>query len=291
VDGYNLAQIMKRAPTTVSVSPSASSVNIGASVTFTATVTPSTATGTVSFYNNGSSTALGSGTLSGGTATYATSSLPLGSNSVIASYGGDTSNRVSTSVSPAVVNATTSFTLAAQPAVTTLSVTQGQISGALNLQIASSTGFVVTSGSSSQTLLPLSYTCTGLPSESTCNFSPTNTTSATSVSLTITTTAPTGRLRRPFDQGPSVFYAVLFPGLLGIVATIGMRKRSLSALRMLVLIALLTLSALWMTSCGGSSSSNKNPGTPTGNYPITVNATTTTTPPIQSSYKFTLSVQ
>src|SRR5215471_13002278 len=152
VDGYNLAQIMKRAPTTVSVSPSATSVNLGASVTFTATVTPSTATGTVSFYNNGSSTALGSGTLSGGTATYATSSLPLGSNSVIASYGGDTSNRVSTSVSPAVVNATTSFTLAAQPAVTTLSVTQGQISGALNLQITSSTGFVVTSGSSSQTL-------------------------------------------------------------------------------------------------------------------------------------------
>jgi len=70
-----------------------------------------------------------------------------------------------------------------------------------------------------------------------------------------------------------------------------MRKRSLSALRMLVLIALLTLSALWMTSCGGSSSSNKNPGTPTGNYPITVNATTGGASPIASSFKFTLSVQ
>jgi subtilase family serine protease len=291
VDGYNLAQIMKRAPTTVSVSPSATSVNLGASVTFTATVTPSTATGTVNFYNNGSSTPLGSGTLSGGTATYATSSLPLGSNNVTAFYDGDTSNRVSTSVSPAVVNATTSFTLAAQPAVTTLSVTQGQISGALNLQITSSTGFVVTNGSSSQTLLPLSYTCSGLPSEATCNFSPSSTSSATSVSLTIATTAPTGKLQRPFDKRPSIFYAVLFPGLLGIVATIGTGKRSLSAIRMLVLIALLGMSAMWMTSCGGSSSSNKNPGTPIGNYPITVNATTGGASPIQSLYKFTLSVQ
>ena len=111
------------------------------------------------------------------------------------------------------------------------------------------------------------------------------------MSMTIATTAPTGRLERPLDKGPSIFYAVLFPGLLGIVATIGTRKRSLSAMRMLALIALLGVSALWMASCGGSSSSNKNPGTPTGSYPITVNATTGGASPIQSSYKFTLSVQ
>jgi hypothetical protein len=109
--------------------------------------------------------------------------------------------------------------------------------------------------------------------------------------MTITTTAPTGKLQRPFDKEPGIFYAVLFPGLLGIVATIGARKRSLSAVRMLVLIVLLSVSALWMASCGGSSSSNSNPGTPAGSYPITVNATTSGTSPIQNSFKFKLSVQ
>jgi L-cystine uptake protein TcyP (sodium:dicarboxylate symporter family) len=98
-------------------------------------------------------------------------------------------------------------------------------------------------------------------------------------------------LLRPLDRGPSIFYAVLFPGLLGIVVTLGARKRSLSVMRMLVLIALLSVSALWMASCGGSSSSNKNPGTPTGSYPITINATTGGASPLTSSVKLTLNVQ
>jgi hypothetical protein len=98
-------------------------------------------------------------------------------------------------------------------------------------------------------------------------------------------------LLRPLDRGPSVFYALLFPGLLGIVVTLGARKRSLSAMRMLALIALLGVSALWMASCGGSSSSNKNPGTPTGSYPITINATTGGASPLTSSLKLTLNVQ
>jgi hypothetical protein len=112
------------------------------------------------------------------------------------------------------------------------------------------------------------------------------------MSMTITTTAPTGRLENPLTRGTGVFYAMLFPGLLGIAVTIGGRKRSLGAMRMLVLITLLGVSALWMSSCGGSSSSsNSNPGTPAGSYPITVNATTGGASPIQNSFKFTLSVQ
>jgi hypothetical protein len=112
------------------------------------------------------------------------------------------------------------------------------------------------------------------------------------VTLTITTTAPTGRLENPLIRSSRVFYAVLFPGLLGIAMTIGGRKRSLGAIRILVLITLLGVSALWTSSCGGSSSSsNSNPGTPAGSYPITVNAATAGPSVIQSSLKFTLSVQ
>ncbi len=170
-----------------------------------------------------------------------------------------------------------------------LAVTQGQTSGAVNLTVSSSSTPSFITGS--QTALPLTYTCAGLPSESTCNFLPSSTTAALSVSLTITTTAPTGKLIRPLDRGPSIFYALLFPGLLGIVVTLGTRKRSLNAMRILALIALLSVSALWMASCGGSSSSSKNPGTPTGSYPITVTATTGGASPLTSSVKLTLNVQ
>lgn len=195
-----------------------------------------------------------------------------------------------TTVSLSVTATTETFSLKSSlGSNASLAVTQGQTSGAVNLTVASSSTPPFVSGST--TSLPLTYTCAGLPSESTCNFSPSNQTSATSVTLTITTTAPTGKLLRPLDRGPSIFYAVLFPGLLGIVVTLGARKRSLSAMRMLALIALLSVSALWMASCGGSSSSNKNPGTPTGSYPITINATTGGASPLTSALKLTLNVQ
>jgi streptogramin lyase len=71
--------------------PSAS----GDLVTFTATVLPSAATGTVTFYDGG--TSLGTGTLSGGIATLATSSLSVGSHSITAVYGSDTNDLGSTS--------------------------------------------------------------------------------------------------------------------------------------------------------------------------------------------------
>jgi len=218
--------------------------------------------------------------------------MAAGSNIVVTVQATDTPSGVSktTTVNLSVSATTESFALASNLGSNpTLSVTQGQTSGAVNLTVSSSSSpsFVT----NSQTALPLTYSCSGLPSESTCNFSPSTTTAATSVSLTITTTAPTGRLENPLTRGTGVFYAMLFPGLMGIVVTIGARKRSLSAIRMLALIALLGLSAIWMTSCGGSSSSNSNPGTPTGSYPITVNATTGGASPVQNSYKFTLSVQ
>lgn len=73
--------------TVVSSSPNDTST-FGTTVIFTANVAVSggiTASGTVSFYNNG--TYLGSGTLSGsGAATFSTATLPVGSDSITASY-------------------------------------------------------------------------------------------------------------------------------------------------------------------------------------------------------------
>jgi hypothetical protein len=82
----------------------------GQSVTFTATVTGPSGnttmpTGLVSFFDG--TMTLGSGTLNGsGVATYSTSGLPAGSNSITAAYGGDSNFSGSTSnVVTQVVNA------------------------------------------------------------------------------------------------------------------------------------------------------------------------------------------
>ena len=89
-----------RASTTTTVVSSANPSVFGQSVTFTATVTGSTTvatlTGTVTFLDG--TTTLGTGTVSGGIATFATSTLAVGSHSITASYGGDTNFTGSTSV-------------------------------------------------------------------------------------------------------------------------------------------------------------------------------------------------
>jgi hypothetical protein len=153
---------------------------------------------------------------------------------------------------------------------------------------------VLTNGSGSTTALPLTYSCSGLPSEATCNFSAsgagqTITTNATAVSFKVVTTAPTARLQTPMGRSQRVFYAVLLPGLFGIVFLFDSRTRSRGSLRMLTVLVILSLSTLWMASCGGTSN-NKDPGTPTGSFPFTVNATTGGGAPLTSSVKFTLSV-
>jgi hypothetical protein len=83
---------LNTAPATlVSLASSLSTSAFGQAVTFTATVKPAsgsgTPTGTVTF--NDGATALGTGTLSGGTATFTTSGLGAGVHSITAVYGGD----------------------------------------------------------------------------------------------------------------------------------------------------------------------------------------------------------
>ena len=87
------------------------------------------------------------------------------------------------------------------------------------------------------------------------------------VSFGVTTTLPSSALNRPSDRGARIFYAALLPGLLGIVFTVGTRKRSARSLRLLGLMVTLGFSTLWLALCGGSnSSSNGNQGTPKGVY-------------------------
>jgi len=98
----SLTQTVNQSATTTTLTKSTTTTaKFGQSITFTATlaaVAPGagTPTGTVTFMDNGSS--MGTGTLnSSGVATFITTSLPVGSNSLTAAYGGDTDFSSSTS--------------------------------------------------------------------------------------------------------------------------------------------------------------------------------------------------
>jgi subtilase family serine protease len=304
VDAFAMAQALS--PFTLSATAlSPATVAAGTSTTTTITLTPNNGfTGTVSFTCSGlpagascsfdpPSVPNGSGTTTL-TIKTAANSTP-GTTSVTVKGTSGTSSGV-TSVSLVMSATTEKFSLVANPAVGTLSVARGQTTSAVNLTVTSTSTptFVLTNGSGSTTALPLTYTCSGLPSEATCNFSgsgsgQTITTSSTAVSFQVITTAPTARLQRPMDRSRGVFYAVLLPGLFGIVFLFDSRRRSPGSLRILAMLVMLSLSTVWMSSCGGTSS-NKDPGTPTGSFPFTVNATTGGGSALTSSVKFTLSV-
>ena len=101
--------------TTTTLASSLSTAASGTSVTFTATVTSAAGTpaGTVNFTQG--TTKLGSGTLNAaGVATYSTSSLAVGSDSVAAAYAGNSDFAASTSTAVAV-----SVTAPSNPATNT----------------------------------------------------------------------------------------------------------------------------------------------------------------------------
>jgi subtilase family serine protease len=225
-----------------------------------------TPTGTVTFSNGG--TPLGAPVaLSGGKASlnYNTSSLAASIYSIAAAYSGDTNFTASTSSSPLNVE---DFTIAANPATITIG-SPGQ-QGTSSITITPQGGFNQT----------VTFSCptSSLPAEATCIFSPSsvtpNGTTAASTTLTIQTTAPSAQLQHSFGRG-GFFFAMLVPGLLGLVMLNGNRKRNRRGMRLLSLLVILGLSTLWMPACGGGSSGGgtKNAGTPTGTTNVTVSAT------------------
>jgi hypothetical protein len=204
------------------------------------------------------------------------------------------SSGTTTTVSLTVTATTETFTLATQNNATTFPVTVGA-TAAVAVSVNSTTGFIVGSGTAETTALPLTYTCIGSPSltaaEISCQISPggTQPTNAPAITVNLGTVAPTSQLRRPFGGG--IFYAVLLPGLFGIVFAAGSRTRGV---RLLSLIVVLGFSTLWLGACGGSggggSTTPTNPGSTPGTYTVTINATTGGANPVTSSLAFTLTV-
>jgi len=92
-------QAVDKYPTTTALSSSLNPSNYGQAVTFTAVVTSSSGAppdgDTITFKEG--TTVLGTGSLSGGSASFTTSALPVGTNAIKAVYGGDIQFAASTS--------------------------------------------------------------------------------------------------------------------------------------------------------------------------------------------------
>jgi hypothetical protein len=255
--------------TTTSLTASSSSVASGGSVTLTATVTPSgsmtTPTGTITFMNG----MMGLGVVSldaTGKASLTTTSLPVGTDSLTASYGGDSNyaGSVSTAVPVAVGMPTVQVSLSPSA----LTITNGS-SGTTTVTIASAFGF-----SSAATL-----SCSGLPASASCSFSPTTVTPSSNGSVTSVlsiTTASRASLRMPdLGGGGKVVFAVFFPLLLTPWMFLGRARRSgLGRLTCRLLLGfLLTGASLLASGCGGGGPITTTHGTPAGTSTVTVTAT------------------
>ena len=80
---------------------------------------------------------------------------------------------------------------------------------------------------------------------------------------------------------------------MGIVLAASSRKQVRQRMRFIALIGALSLSVLWLTSCGGGGGGGGgggNPGTPKGTYTITINATTGGSAPTTGSTSIQLTV-
>jgi large repetitive protein len=158
----NLTQTVNPAATFTTVISSKNISSAGEAVTFTATVTSGvlgTITGTVNFMD-GLAT-IGAGTISGGTASFTTSTLSPGSHSITAVYAGDGNFASSSSPSiPQVVSGVSSLTLTAPATAITgvsFSVTVTVRDAANNL----ATGYAGTvhfSSTDPASVLPANYT-------------------------------------------------------------------------------------------------------------------------------------
>jgi hypothetical protein len=213
-----------------------------------------TPTGTVTFYNG--TNAIGTATLDANGVASITPNLPAGTNTITATYGGDTNHSPSTSGSVSVTGAASSFSLTVTPASVSVAATQNAI---LTVTLTSTSGFTDT----------IDLGCVGLPAGVVCEFSnvslPLAANGTATSQLTIDTNNPLGGgatalNRQSGNKGTSLAGLFLpFSMLLGCVVW-RFRKRHASLFTM-VLVLILSGAALLATGCSGFSQNSAAAGT------------------------------
>jgi hypothetical protein len=244
------------------VTTSGTAINYGDTETLTATVAASMSgrpapTGSISFYDG--STLLSTATLSGGSATFSTAELAVGTHSIATVYSGDANfnpNASSAAVSVSVATLPPAFTMAGTP--NSLSLTRGQ-NGVVTLTLAANATFSDT----------VNLACSGAPQDATCTVNPASVklTPGGSVSASVVIGTTTARSASSLPETPSgkTSGLVSLAGLLCLIC--GWRSRK--SLLLIVPVVVLVLATMGVVGCGGSST----PTAATGSYTITVTAT------------------
>jgi predicted secreted protein len=264
VTAVNGTLTVSSASTTTTLSAPASATS-GSSVTLTATVaSPGGApAGSVAFYNG--TTALGSGTLgAGGVATLSTTALPVGSDSVTATYaaagnfGANTSAAVTLTVTAASVPPPATYAMTANP--TSLTVAEGQ-TATTTLTFSPTGGYSGT----------IALSCSGLPTNASCAFAQNKVTlsgnnQTVNLGLNITTTQQAAERASRSPVNPTLFALVFWwpGGLTGLA--IFLRKRivhkSQSTWQVYLLLVCAWAFAAGLSGCGSSSGMGTAPTTP-----------------------------
>jgi pro-kumamolisin-like protein/Big-like domain-containing protein len=278
--------------TTTTVTTSSPSVQTGQNVTFTAQIVSGQSGGpaiggSVTFYVDGGSPLGSPVTVTNGQAQLVNPFLPSGTNGLSAFYNGDTNYEGSASPSiPFTVTAGPDFTVSFAPA--TLNVSAPGASAATTVAVAGSNNYngVINFSAAS---------CSGLPSESSCSFSPASVTGSGTTTLTVSTTAPSSLvpLSRHIDFGgwrttTAAIRFLLFAVALFALAIQARRRRWNLFATGLTLTLLIAVAACGGGGSGSGGTGPTNPGTPVvTNQIVTVTATSGTT---THTFTFTLNV-
>lgn len=252
--GSSSVTVLTTDATTSTLACSPTTAQVGATVSCTDTITASTGTvaGTITYYDG--TTALGTATVVSGTASFTLSSLAIGAHAISAVFAESDPYLASTSNS-VTVKILSSFTLTATPTTRTLYTGEA-------------TTYTLTATPGTDFTYDIALSCSGLPANTTCVFSPATISGGTgSTTLTLQTTAPaqsTSSSAARLLGGGSAMLA----GLFCVLAPLRWRKK---AAWLVLFCVALSLGAL--SGCGGSSSLSG--GTPAGSYTVTVTGTST----------------
>jgi hypothetical protein len=243
-------------------------------------------TGTITFLSDGTpltpsgtgTTSVTSGASTGTTTLSITEPFTFstsGSHTITATYSGDANYASVTSAGATIqvgAAGTNDFTLSAP---TMLAATRGTA--------ATATLTVTGQGTYAGTIIFTGASCTGLPSETSCSFNPPSVTGSGTTTISVTTARPhargTQQANASHGLNGSQWWALTGGGMFSCVLLLGVpRKRRWGGLLSVLFFAVLMISV----SCGGGSTGGSggsggggttDPGTPTGNYTVTVTGT------------------
>jgi hypothetical protein len=219
--------------------------------------------------NSAGTTSIGAGVIN----------FDAGNHNISASYAGDNSYSPSGSTTPMRFTISPGFVEVSSPS--NITITSPGASGNTTVAIITSTNFG-----------QVSFSCAGLPAETTCTSSPVMGSGPNTVAkgtITVTTTAPHTTMRQ--SNRRRYYVAAMMGGLplTGIFLLATPRRRRCGHVLGLMVLGLLVI----FSGCGGGGTSGgsqhtQDLGTPMGTYAITVTATGGS---IASQSAFTLTVQ